>query len=121
MAERQPVSISRGIEIQKKQVEELQQKALARYRDYCELHQHLDNKIQLALSLASPGESTSSLEELFEKKGALDQIGKELEELILAGFDNQSYLTDRWLSLAKRLSDAAEINASRDKESKPSM
>lgn len=104
MSEKEPTPISRGIELQKSQVEKLQQKALAQHRILVDLDKVLEAKIDAALSVPSD-ESTVELVELFKQKRALEEIGHELEELILQGFDHYGQLQERWLALEQRLSD----------------
>lgn len=106
MPEKIPTPISRGVELQKSQIEELQKKAHFQYRRLVDLSREVESKIDTALSQSSD-ESTRVLAELFEQKHALDQLGYELEEFLLKGFDQRDQLQERWLALEERLSGLA--------------
>lgn len=103
MPEKEPTPISRGIELQKNKVEEIQKKALAQYRILADLSKELEAKIDIEL-LNPSAESTEELAKLFNQKHVLDGIGYELEDFILQGFENQDELQGRWVALEQRLS-----------------
>ena len=107
VAEKEPTPISRGIEIQKVRIEEFQNLALEQYKKVTRLSTSLEERIDAALSDVPNPEGLSALTTLFEKKHALEEIGRELEDLILRGFDHQDELQRRWERIESRFLDLA--------------
>jgi BMFP domain-containing protein YqiC len=95
--------ISRGVEIQKAKIEEIQKRALDRYKDVTALSKRVEAKIDAALAKAIDQETLNELAELFEKKHVVEQIGQALEEMILRTFERQDDLQGRWAAIEEKL------------------
>lgn len=102
MPDGEAIPITKGIEIQKSKMEDMRVRALNRYRDLAELSRLIESNIDEALSTVPPAGGMIALVALFDKKHALDEIGRELEDLILRGFEHEDASHDRWLALEER-------------------
>lgn len=106
MTEKEPVPISRGIEIQKNKVEEIRKEALKRYKDLTAVSKAVEDRLDTALSIPE-GENFAELEELFEQKHVIEGIGREIEEIIFRSFQHEDTLLERWAALESRLHEVA--------------
>lgn len=108
MSEGLPVPITRGIDIQKEKIYELQKQALAQYKELAELSRIVDAQLDLALSNPKQ-ENLAELKGLFAKKHAVDEVGDELEKIIVQTFNGQYDLMDRWLVIEKKFTSLEKV------------
>ena len=103
MSEGSPTPISHGVEIRKVKIEEIQRFAMDRYKALTALSKVVEAQIDVELSKLPGQKNLTELAGLFEKKHALDEIGDELEEMILRTFDQQDDLQKRLATIERRL------------------
>ncbi|HUX65784.1 MAG TPA: hypothetical protein VMV42_01430 [archaeon] len=103
MEEGPATPISRGVEIQKIKIEEIQRRAMDRYKDLTALSKKVETQIDAALAKPPDQETLGELADLFEKKHAVEQIGQQLEQMMLRTFERQDDLQDRWAAIEARL------------------
>ena len=103
MGEKGPIPISRGIEIQEIKVEEIRQQALERYKELTAISKAIEGRIDAALSPQIGQDNLAELAALFDRKHELEEIGRELETMILRSFEATDALQERWSALQSRL------------------
>ncbi len=108
MEEGKSIPINRGIEIQKSKIEEILSWATARYRDLAVLSRKVEDRIDGELSKDPAASDLDKLVVLFEQKNAMDDIGREIEALILRNFSHQDELAERWRVIEERMTRAKE-------------
>ena len=104
MDEGSPTPINRGIEIQKNKIEGIVRQATGRYKELAALSQIVEARLDTEL-LALADEPVDYVEILwlFDQKHALEEIGRELEALILRNFAHLDDLAVRWNEIERRI------------------
>lgn len=74
-----------------------------RYKDLTALSKKVETQIDAALAKPSDQKTLGELVDLFQKKHAAEQIGHELEQMMLRTFEHQDDLQERWAVIEARL------------------
>ena len=103
MSNEEPTPIYRDAEMQSHTVEGIRDEARKRYRELGRITKNIDDQIEVLLSNPPSDEAVDRLSYLFDKKRSVDQIARQLEEIILGAFGKIDELRQRWNDLEKRI------------------
>jgi hypothetical protein len=102
MNEKGPTPITKGIEIQRRKIQELYRDAYRKYKDVTPLIKAVEERISV-LSEENDPAHTSELAQLFHQKHDLDILVSEIDQILLRCLQEDSSALQKWLDLAEKM------------------